>query len=130
MITNAGAYEAAKLFGNQASAVDFAYIAYGSGTTAAAAGDTTLATETARVAATGVFISKLAPNDTIRFTASATPTAAGSLAEVGVLSASSGGTLLQRRVLPTAKAYKANAVLEFTVEVTMKDGGHTNGSTW
>jgi hypothetical protein len=79
------------------------FIAVGTGTTAAAAGDTTLQTETAtsglsRVAGTASLVTTTTTNDTAQLTTTFTVTGTVAVTESGVLNASSSGTLLCRQV--------------------------------
>lgn len=79
------------------------YIAVGTGTTAAAAGDTTLQTETAtsglsRAAATVSLVTTSTTNDTAQLTNTFTVTGTVAVTESGVLNAASVGTLLCHQV--------------------------------
>lgn len=74
------------------------HIAVGTGTTAAAAGQTALVTELARVAAT---YAHAAGTKVFTMTASfAAGVATGAITEAGVLNAASAGTMLDRVVFP------------------------------
>jgi hypothetical protein len=76
-----------------ASATAMSHMAIGSGSTAAAAGDTTLGTELGRVALTSATVSA----NTIQYVASfPAGTGTGPVTEAGLLNAASGGTLLCR----------------------------------
>ena len=103
LITNAGkAAVASRLNGDGSEAV-FTYIALGTGTTAAAATDTTLETELttlglSRAAGTVSRETTTVANDTAVVTHTWTATGSASVTESGVLNASSGGTLLNRKV--------------------------------
>jgi hypothetical protein len=79
------------------------FIAVGTGATAAAAGDTTLQTETAtsglsRVAGTASLVTTTTTNDTAQLTTTFSVTGTVAVTESGVLNASSSGTLLCRQV--------------------------------
>ena len=81
----------------------FDYLAIGTGTTAAAAGDTTLQTEIAsgggsRAAATLSRVTTSVTNDTAQLVYTWTFSSSFAVTECGVFSASSGGTLLARQV--------------------------------
>lgn len=71
------------------------HMAIGTGATAAAAGDTTLQTEAARVALTSGTASTNVATYVATFPAG---TGTGAITEAGILNASSGGTLLARTV--------------------------------
>lgn len=78
-----------------ASATAMTHMAVGSGTTAAAAGQTTLVTEVARVALT----SSTVTGESIAYVASyAAGTGTGALTEAAILNAASAGTMLCRTV--------------------------------
>ena len=129
MITTAGLAVVATLSGNT-SATDFAWIAYGSGATAEAAGETTLVTEIGRVAATATASSILKPNDTVKFSANVTVAAAGTVAEIGVFTAATGGTMLQRKLLVPPLTYKINDTLALVANVTIKNFYCLPGAGW
>lgn len=103
LVTTAGkAGAAGRLMGSGAPAA-FTYIAVGTGTTAAAAGDTTLQTETAtsglsRVSGTVSLVTTSTTNDTAQVTTTFTVSGTVAVTESGVLNASSSGTLLCRQV--------------------------------
>jgi len=121
----------AKLTGYTGSPVSFGYIAFGSGTTAVATTDTALASQTgARVAATAEVMSILKPNDTVRFSGESTPTAAGTMAEIGVFTTATGGTMLLRRLVVPVKTYNANEKLSLIAQVTVKNYAAGTGATW
>jgi len=102
LVTDAGKAAVAGLI-NGVITDYFDYIALGTGTTAAAAGDTTLQTETsasglARAASTNSRTTTDVSNDTARLTKTFTAGASVAITEAGVFSASSSGTLLSRQV--------------------------------
>jgi hypothetical protein len=76
------------------------HMAVGTGTTAAAAGDTTLQTETARVALDSITrVTTTVSNDSVQHVATfPAGTGTGALTEAGILNASSSGTLQNRVV--------------------------------
>lgn len=91
------------------------HMAVGTGSTAAAANDTTLGTEAARVALT----STTQTNDDVVYVASfGAGTGTGALTEAGILNASSGGTLLCRTVF-SAVNKGASDTLQITWTVTV-----------
>lgn len=89
------------------------YIAVGTGTTAAAATQTTLVTELARGAAA---YSHTAGTKVMKFTATfAAGTATGAITEAGVFNAASAGTMLDRVVFPVInKGADDTVTAEFT----------------
>jgi hypothetical protein len=103
LVTNAGfALAAGRLNGSGAPAAA-TYIAVGTGTTAAAAGNTTLETEItdsglARVNGTVSLVTTTQTNDTAQTTTTFTVTGTKAVTESGVLNASSSGSLLCRQV--------------------------------
>jgi len=97
-----------------ASADVMSHMAIGTGTTAAAAGDTTLATESARTTLTSTTATD---NDIVYVDTFAAGTGTGAITEAGVLNASSGGTLLCRTVFSVINK-GANDSLTITWTVT------------
>jgi hypothetical protein len=91
------------------------HMAVGTGSTAAAAGDTALGTEAARVALT----STTQTNENVVYVASfGAGSGTGALTEAGILNASSGGTLLCRTVF-SAVNKGASDTLQITWTVTV-----------
>ena len=91
------------------------HMAVGTGSTAAAAGDTTLETEHGRVSLT----STSQTNEDVVYVASfGAGTGTGALTEAGILNAASGGTLLCRTVFSTVNK-GANDTLQITWTVTV-----------
>lgn len=97
VVTTAGKTYIAARMTDTSQPTDMSHMAIGTGSTAAVVGDTTLETETARVALTG---SEGSPStNTIVYTATfGAGTGTGALREAGVLNAGSSGTLLCRTV--------------------------------
>jgi len=121
IVTNAGvAYEAATFAGG-ASTSAFNYHDSGTGTNAAAVTDTALQTPTgiARVAGT-----QTTPGSTNVYQTVATITYNNTFAitEWGLFSASSSGTLWDRRVFSAINVVNTNAV-QFTYQLTIPSGG-------
>ena len=129
MITTAGKTECAKLFGGAASDA-WAYLALGTGTTAAAITDTTLETEVYRSAAVVNLVSVLYPEDTLLFIGDETATGSATITEVGILNAEEDGDLLARTVLTKSKAVVEDSRIITLYYVTIKYGGTRNGSGW
>ena len=100
------------------------YIAVGTGATAAAAGDTALQAEIVdsgleRVLGTGSLTTTTTTNDTFHLTTTFTVTGIKAVTEVGILNASSSGTLLSRRVasavnVASGDSLTVNYDLQFT----------------
>lgn len=99
-----------------AGAAVMSHMAVGTGTTAAAAGDTTLETEAARVALTSANVSANEIAYTATFPAG---TGTGTLTEAGVLNAGSGGTLLCRTVFSAINKGASDSItIAWTVTVS------------
>jgi hypothetical protein len=99
LVVNAGlAYIASRM--KDATATAMTHLAVGTGTTAAAAGQTALVTESARVAldSTTIVTTNIS-NDTVQYVATFNPgTGTGALTEAAIFNAGSGGTMLARTV--------------------------------
>lgn len=104
LITNAGLAAIADLIGGVTPIAAFDYIAVGTGTTAAAAGDTTLETEItdsglARAQdASPTRSTTTQTNDTLEINYSWSVTGTKAVTEMGLLNAASSGTLVGRNV--------------------------------
>jgi hypothetical protein len=99
LVVNAGlAYIASRM--KDASATAMSHMAVGTNSTAAAATDTTLNTESARVALDSTtLVTTTVANDSVQYVATfPAGTGTGALVEAGILNNSSGGTLLARTV--------------------------------
>jgi hypothetical protein len=131
MITTVGLHALVGLIGDTDTPVDFTYIAYGSGTTAAAAGDTTLEAETSRHVAIPKIKSILHAHDTISFSYDfIIPTTAGTVSEIGVFTAAADGTMLLRELVSPAMTYKKGATVSVAAEVTVSNSTTGVGSGW
>ena len=128
-ITTAGKTEMSKIWGDITSDA-WAYIALGTGTSAASVGDTTLGTERYRTAATVDLISVLYPEDTLLFRAITTATASYTISEVGILNAVTSGDLLCRTVLAKTKASVTGDKIVTLYYVTIKYGGAGIATGW
>lgn len=126
-VTTAGMTESIYLWGDESTPVEFAYIAFGTGTTAAAAGDTTLESESDREAAETTVMSTLVKDDTIRYSYEFTIATAETISEVGVLNAATSGDLLAHSVLDEADRITVTVGQHVLVEmdITIKDGGYS-----
>jgi len=128
-ITTAGFTELIYLLGNISSPVEFAWIAFGTGTTAESTAQTALITEVARASASVNLVSVLAPQDTIRFSYVFTAAAAGTIAEVAVFNAVTSGDMIGRDLLASADrvtvAVGDRVLVKY--EFTLKDGGFSGG---
>ena len=96
LVTNAGKAVFANLFIGSGTAPT--HIALGTGTTAAAAGDTALETEIYRESATRSRVTITVTDDTSQYTYTFDIDATYSLTEAGLFNASSGGTLFCHQV--------------------------------
>ena len=94
------------------------HMALGSGTTAAAAGDSALGSEVARVALTSTTVS----SNTVTYVATfgaGTPSSAAAVTEAGLLNASSAGTMLCRTVFDVVNKGTADSMtITWTVTVS------------
>lgn len=116
MVLNGGIDFLCNAFGSSTRPAIMNYIAVGTGTTAVAATDTKLGTETARTAATYSHT-----DGTTKLTLTSTfaaGTATGALTEAGICNASSGGTFFDRVVFPVINK-GASDVLTVTFEITL-----------
>lgn len=100
------------------------HLAYGTGVTAAAAGDTTLETEKDREEAAVDRVSIFGPLDTYRFSVLFDMDTAHVVSEVGLFSASSGGTMMFRRILDNYVTGIVDGKLLVVLDATVIDGGH------
>jgi len=90
-----------------ATATAMSHMASGTSTTAAAAGDTTLAAENARVALTSTTVSS---NDVVYVGTFPAATGTGAITEAGILNAASAGTLLCRTVFSVINKGSADSL--------------------
>lgn len=114
LITNAGKVLVAKLLGNVDSVAYYRAIAIGTGTTAAAAGDTTLETENSRSAVTATYEA----NYKCVFDHTFTFGSAYAITEAGVFDSAtaSGSTILNRSVF---SAKNVSDVIDLRVTITI-----------
>ena len=99
-----------------ATATAMSHLAIGTGTTAAAAGNTALVTEAARQALTSTTVST---NEVAYVAAFAAGTGTGAITEAGLLNASSGGTLLCRTVFSVVnKGADDSMTITWTITVS------------
>lgn len=120
LVTNAGMAGVASRINGSGAEAAFTYIAVGTGTTAAAAGDTALQTELAtsglsRANSTASRVTTDVANDTAQLVNTFTVTGTAAVTESGVLNASSGGVLLARQVFTAV-----NVVNGDSLQVTWK----------
>jgi len=116
LVTNAGFAGAASRINGADSEAAFTYIAVGTGTTAAAVGDTTLETETAtsglsRAAATASRVTTTQTNDTAQLTKTFTVTGSVAVTESGVLNAASVGVLFCRQVFSAINVVNGDSLI-------------------
>ena len=114
LIVNAGkAFLASAIINSSAS--PFTNMAIGTGTTAAAVGDTALGSELARSAFTS---SSVASNVVSLSTTYAAGTGTGALTEAGIFNAGSGGTMLSRVVFSAINKGSADSLtISWTITV-------------
>lgn len=120
---NLGKSELSGLAGNIGSKTAFTYLAVGTGTTAAAATQTTLITEVtdsglARASVTPTQTTTTVTNDTLQLSNTWTASGSKTLAEVGVFNKTYavGGTMGSRYVLGTTRPVESG----FTYTATLK----------
>lgn len=121
LVTNAGKAGAASRLNGAGSEAAFTYIAIGTGTTAAAAGDTTLETEITtgggeRASATASRVTTDVTNDTARLVNTFNFTSTFAVTEAGVLNAASSGVLLNRQVFTAVNVVNGDS-LQITIDV-------------
>ena len=114
LVVTAGKNYVADRMKNNSSTMS--HMAIGSGTTAAAAGNTALGTELGRVALTSTTVS----NAVVTYVASfAAGTGTGAVTEAGIFTASSGGTMLCRTVFSVVNKGSADSMtITWTVTVS------------
>jgi hypothetical protein len=120
LITNAGRALISGLINGSGAPAAATFVAVGTGTTAAATGDTTLQTETAtsglsRAAGTASLVTTSVTNDTAQVLKSFSVTGTVAVTEAGLLNAASVGTLLCRQVFTAI-----NVVNTDTLQITWK----------
>lgn len=125
LVTNAGLALAAGRLNGSGSPAAATYIATGTGTNAAAAGDTTLQTEISdsgleRAAATVSLVTTTQTNDTAQMLKSFSVTGTKAVTESGVLNAASTGTLLCRQVFSAINVANGDT-LQITWKVAFAD---------
>lgn len=121
-ITNAALNELSGLVGNTGSKTAFTYLELGTGTTAFAASQTALVTAItdsglARAASTVSQQTTTQTNDTLRLTHEWTASGSKTVAEAGIFNASSGGTMLARTKLSTARSLTSGNTYTYTYDI-------------
>lgn len=122
MVVNSGLVALGSAAFDSADSNKYTYVAVGSGSTAAAATDTTLVAELsangmARTAGTYSQKTTTVANDTKVLTATFTATgSASTVQETGVFSASSAGTMINRYVLPSAITVSVGSSIQIAHE--------------
>jgi hypothetical protein len=113
VVTAGKAYVADRMKNNSST---MSHMAVGSGTTAAAAGNTALGTELGRVSLTSTTVSSNVVTYVATFAAG---TGTGAVTEAGILTASSGGTMLCRTVFSVVNKGSADSMtITWTVTVS------------
>ena len=120
---NTGLAAFIKRLGGDGSTAAFTYIALGTGTTAAAVGDTTLETEItdsglARASATVSYETTTTTGDTLQLVKEFTATGAKSVSEIGIFNDATTGTL-GGRVVKTAVPLEADDIYQVTYQVIL-----------
>lgn len=111
VVTTGKGYVASRM--KDATATAMSHMAVGTGSTAAAAGDTALGNESARVALTSTTVSGA---DVVYVATFGAGTGTAALTEAAVLNASSSGTMLCRTVFPVInKSSSDSMVITWTV---------------
>lgn len=123
LVTSAGKAGIASRINGSGAEAAFTYIAVGTGTTAAAAGDTTLETEIAdsglsRANGTASRVTTDVTNDSARVTYTFTVSGTKAVTEAGLLNASSSGVLLARQVFSAVNVVSGDSLaVTWTIDV-------------
>lgn len=114
VVTTGKNFVASRMAGTSSSVMS--HMAIGTGTTAAASGDTTIGSESARVALTSTTVNN---NDVVYVATfpAGTPSSAAAITEAGLFNSSSAGTMLCRTVFSVVNKQSADA-LSITWTVT------------
>ena len=123
-ITNAGLAIVSGLIGATGSEVAFTYLELGTGTTAFAASQTALVTAItdsglARAAATVSQETTTQTDDTLQLTKQWTASGSKTVAEAGIFNGSSGGTMLARTKLTSARALTSGDTYTYTYQIIL-----------
>ena len=117
-LTNAGKAVVAALVGDVSSPVAFTYVAYGTGTTAFAATQTALVTESQRsTSATVTRATTTVANDTLSLANSFTIATTETITEAGVFNDSSAGTMLARSLVSPTKGVSSGDTYVLTYKI-------------
>ena len=123
-ITNSGLSVVSGLIGATGSETAFTYLELGTGTTAFAATQTALVTAItdsglARAAATVSQETTTATDDTLQLTKQWTASGSKTVAETGIFNGSSGGTMLARTKLTSARALTSGDTYTYTYQIIL-----------
>lgn len=115
LVVSAGKAGVASRINGSGAEAAFTYLAVGTGTTAAAAGDTTLEAEIvdsglARAAATCTRVTTSVTNDTAQLDKTFSVTGTKAVTEAGALNAASTGTLLGRQVFSAVNVVNGDSL--------------------
>lgn len=123
LLCNLGFAELAGLLLTDVGGTAFDYIAIGTGTTAAQATDTTLETETHRVAGTGTRVQTTVANDTAQLVSTFSGfSGSEAITEAGVLNAATLGTLLCHQVFSALNVdWDAGDSVEITEKIAISE---------
>lgn len=107
VVTTGKNFVASRMAGTSSSVMS--HMAIGTGTTAAASGDTTIGSESARVALTSTTVNN---NDVVYVATfpAGTPSSAAAITEAGLFNSSSAGTMLCRTVFSVVNKQSADAL--------------------
>jgi hypothetical protein len=115
-VTNAGFALAADRLGG-VSAAALGWLAYGTGSTAFAASQTTLVAESQRAAATVTVTTTTVPNDTLQLTKTFTIATTETIAEAGSFNAASTGSMMTRGLVSPTKSVVSGDTFTYTEKI-------------
>lgn len=116
-IPDAGLVVMGKLLGGVDSVAPFTYIAVGSGSTANATSTTALATEITDTGFARVQVTPTMTGDVCTWATTFTATGVATVREIGLMNASSDGTLGLRGVLSENKVFALDDTYEVTITI-------------
>jgi len=129
MLTTAGLDAVPKIFADSGTPASFAYIGYGTGTTAENVAHTDLITPVARAAATIAPLTVVTTNDSRRLSAQVEIASNLTITEIGIFTAASGGTMLGRKKMSTGLVCVVGDLVLLVYDLTAKDGGAYGAET-
>ncbi len=124
MVVTAGQAAAGQIIGPYTAPDAFTYMGIGTGTTAAALGQTALVTPLgSRAVATISNVSTNVAGDTVLWVRAFAITTGTTVTEIGIFNAATAGTMLSRIVLDPPVTVPNNSVFVGQVKVVATDGG-------